>query len=224
MKQTIALMAALAMAAGAGVRAESGSAGVSGDYVEVRTAEIFTGPCMLGNEADTLGREAIMAWRVSRGAVNGVPLDGLSVVAVVAGNRNLGMHELGDQRPSVVKALVMVDERATPAQQQALVRLARSMSPDLVRDVVETKSVPITFAREMTDVRVKAGDANLDVTTRFEHNPVCGAMQWFSPLASTAKSELAMARSHAFSGTVLGTQWRQADRKSSYVGTFVLGQ
>lgn len=224
MKHTIALMAALALAAGAGIRAEPGASGVTGDYVEVRTAEIFTGPCMLGNEADTLGREAILAWRVSRGAVNGVSLDGLSVVAVVAGDRNLGMHELGAPRPSVVKSLVMVDDRATSAQRQALVGLARSLSPNLVSDVVETRAVPITFTRENADVRVKAGDANLDVTTKFEHSPVCGAMQWFSPLASTSTSELALARSHAFSGNVLGSQWKQADRKSSYVGTFEMGR
>jgi hypothetical protein len=220
MKLTSLFVAVLAVAAGTGLRAASDRPAISGDYVEVRTAEVFTGPCMLGNEADSLGREAILAWRVSSGAVNGVNLDGLSVVAVVAGDKNLGMHELGDRRPSVVKALMMVDERANPAQRAALVAMAQSLSPNLVRDVVETKAVAIAFSRDSADVRVNAGEANLDVTTKFEHSPVCGAMQWFNPLASTTNSELAVARSHAFSGKVLGTQWKQADKKSSYVGTF----
>jgi hypothetical protein len=222
MKYPIAFTAVLALAVGSAVQAAD-PIGVSGDYVEVRTAEVFTGPCMLGNEADTLGREAIMAWRVTRGAVNGISLDGLSIVAVVAGDRNLGMHELGDSAPSVVRSVVMVDERATATQRDALVSMVRSLSPNLVRDVVELKSVPIAFRRQTVDVAVRAGDARLDVTTKFEHSPVCGAMQWFGPLSSITQPQLAFARANAFSGTSLGAQWTQADRKSSFVGTFTYG-
>ena len=131
MKQT-AVVAAVSLLLGvAGLRASDPGTTVSGDYVEVRTAEVFTGPCVLGSEAYSLGREAILAWRVARGTVNGVSVDGLSVVAVVAGDRNLGMHELGDAAPASVKSVVMVDQRATAAQQRALVSLARSLSPAL---------------------------------------------------------------------------------------------
>jgi len=101
MKYPIAFTAVLALVVGGAVHAAD-PIGVSGDYVEVRTAEVFTGPCMLGNEADTLGREAIMAWRVTRGMVNGVSLDGLSIVAVVAGDRKRAQRLLdgtGDHDP-----------------------------------------------------------------------------------------------------------------------------
>lgn len=221
MKQTIALAAAAALVATAALQAsDPPPSTASGDYVEVRTAEVFTGPCMLGNEADSLGREAILAWRVSTGSVNGVALDGLSVVAVVAGDKNLGMHELGDQAPREVKSVLMVDHRATASQRTALVDLARSLSPALVRDVVDVRAVPVAFTRGASDVRVAAGEASLDVTTEFEHSPVCGAMQWFNPLAATTKAQLGFARANAWSGAALNTQWRQLDRKSSFVGTF----
>jgi hypothetical protein len=220
MKQT-AVVAAVLMTLGlAGLGASDPGTAVSGDYVEVRTAEVFTGPCMLGNEAYSLGREAILAWRVTRGSMDGVSVDGLAVVAVVAGDRNLGMHELGDDAPSSVKAVVMVDARATAVQQRALVSLARSLSPALTREVVDVKAVPIAFERGAADVRVHAGDARLDVTTTFEHSPVCGAMQWFSPLASTVRPVLGLAREHAWSGPGLDTSWAQRDRKASFVGTF----
>lgn len=222
MKQTTALAAILALSMSAGVGATDPT-GVSGHYVEVRTAEVFTGPCMLGQEADTLGREAILAWRVSHGSVGGVPLDGLSVVAVVAADRNLGMAALGAQAPSVVKSVVMVDDRATLEQQSALVKMAKSLSPDLMNDVVQLRTVPISFLRQNADIKVSAGEATLDVTTEFTHSPVCGAMQWFDPLATTVKPELALARANAWSGSVLNTQWTQSDRKSSFVGTFSYG-
>lgn len=222
MNYSTIVIAALALGAGSPAPSDPAII-VTGDYVEARTAEVFTGACMLGNEADTLGREAILAWRVARGQANGVALDGLSVVAVVAADRNLGMHELGAEKPSLVKTLLLVDERASAAQREALVRVARSLSP-LVRGIVEVRAVPVAFARAGDEVRVRAAEASLDVTTTFEHSPVCGAMQWFNPLATTTTSELGLARLNAWSGAVLDARWSQVDRKSSFVGTFALGR
>ena len=63
---------------------------VTGTYVEARTAEVFAGACIMNGEAATGGREALLAWKVDRGQVNGVALDGLAVVAALAGDTNLG--------------------------------------------------------------------------------------------------------------------------------------
>ena len=45
---------------------------VRGSYVEARTAEVFTGGCIMGSEAGTVGKEAVLAWKVDRGMFNGV--------------------------------------------------------------------------------------------------------------------------------------------------------
>jgi hypothetical protein len=217
MKRTLAL-ATILLASGLGLRASGPS--ITGDYVEVRTAEVYTGGCILGSEGETSGREAIMAWRVSHGTLNGVSLDGLSVVAVVAGDRNLGTHDLGGAAPTVVKSVVMVDERAQPAQQQALLAMAKGLAPDLMTDVVELKPVAILFKKDRDSFTVSAGSASLDVATKVEHSPVCGAVQWFQPLARTSENEIGLTRSQAWSGSGLGTQWKQADTKSSFFGTF----
>ena len=68
---------------------------IQGDYVEARTAEVFAGGCIMASEAETVGRHAVMAWRVTGGAHEGVVLDGLSVVAAVVGDRNLGIEDIG---------------------------------------------------------------------------------------------------------------------------------
>ena len=166
-----AVVMAVALAASVGA---SGSE-IKGDYVEVRTAEVFTGGCIMGSEGEVSGREAILAWRIKEGSVQGVALDGLSVVAVVAGDVNLGTHELGGAAPTTVKAIVMTDERATAAQQRALVAIARSMAPSVIHDVIETKSTRINFNTETDSVKVSAGPASLDVAHNVEHSPVCGA-------------------------------------------------
>src|ERR1019366_4210937 len=79
---------------------------VSGSYVEARTAQVFTGRCIMGSEAGTVGKEALLAWKVDRGSFNGVTLDGLSIVAAIAGDRNLGIHEIGGGPPATRPAIL----------------------------------------------------------------------------------------------------------------------
>jgi hypothetical protein len=199
----------------------AGSKGsVVGDYVEARSAEVFVGGCQLGNEGEAGGRQAVMAWRVDQGRYAGVPLDGLTVVAAVSADTNLGYHELGGRRPSRVRAAVMVDERATPAQRTALVSLVRSLSRGLVSDVVEVRPVPIVFTRDATHVSVSAGAAQLDVATHMDHDPYCGAMQWYTPLAAMSRSAMGVTLKVGYLGRALGTRWQQEDRKSAFYGTF----
>ena len=97
MKKPLVLAVVAVLAA---VPAFAGPAGsIRGDYVEARTAEVFTGGCIMGSEADTAGRNAVLAWRVTNGTFNGVSLDGLSVVAAVAADKNLGIREIGGDAP-----------------------------------------------------------------------------------------------------------------------------
>ena len=84
--------------------AAGGKGTVTGAYVEARTAEVFTGGCIMNSEAQTMGKEAVLAWRVDRGSFNGVALDGLSVVAALSGDHNLGMTEMGGDKPIVPDA------------------------------------------------------------------------------------------------------------------------
>jgi hypothetical protein len=222
MKQAFAIVALVALGLAGGVKAADRP--VTGDYVEARTAEVFTGPCILGSEGEVSGKEAIMAWRVSRGAVNGVALDGLSVVAVVAADRHLSLHEFGAPAPTTIKSVLMTDSRATAAQQQALVSLVRSLAPDMFKQVISTKPVPISFHKDKDSVQVAAGSAKLDVATEFEHPMTCGATRWFNPLSRTDGTKPALTRTQEWSGPEFGAQWTQFDRKSAFSGTFTLGQ
>src|SRR5260370_20887294 len=83
-----------------------GKVSLTGEYVEARTAEIFTGGCIMGSEAETVGKQAVLAWKVDRGSFNGVSLDGLSVVAAVGGDKNPGIPDnrgaRADGRPAAV--------------------------------------------------------------------------------------------------------------------------
>ena len=214
-----AIMAGLV---GSSVLAASDPKGVAGDYVEVRTAQVFAGGCIMGSEGEAAGREAILAWRVSHGAVNGVSLDGLSVVAAASADNNLGTAALGGAPATILKSVVLVDERANAAQRDALITMARSLAPSIVRSVVETRAVPISFERSGDNVTVRAAEASLDVVTNVPHSPNCGALKWFEPLARTEGAEIGVTRSQEWTGTALGPRWKQVsdDKRSSFVGKF----
>jgi hypothetical protein len=195
---------------------------ITGEYVEARTAEVFTGGCIMSSEAETIGRQAVMAWHVNHGAFNGVALDGLTVVAAVAGDRNLGIREIGGVAPSAVRAAVIVDSRASSAQRDALVAFVRQISGGLIDEIVNVSSAPVTFESDGHEVRVAASDARLAVTRHLHHDPSCGAMQWFHPLASVKEASMGLTATNTFSGRALGTRWSDPNKRSGFVGTFTL--
>src|SRR5215470_5507116 len=73
-----------------------------------------------------------------------VSVDGLSIVAAVVGDKNLGIHELGGAKP-VSKSTLIVDARATDAQRDALVGMVKKLS-GVVGTVVNVTSGPVDFA------------------------------------------------------------------------------
>ena len=217
MKRAMVLLALLALAAAPLVAGGKGT--VSGAYVEARTAEVFTGGCIMGSEAETVGKQAVLAWNVDRGSFNGVSLDGLSVVAAVSGDRNLGIQEIGGTKPTV-KSAILVDQRANPAQQIALVAMANELSNGLVGTIVNVTPAPILFADRGGEIQVSAPQVSLDVSKHMIHDPSCGAMQWFHPLAAVDQADMGLAAEHSFTGSGLGTKWSDPNRRSAFFGTF----
>jgi hypothetical protein len=219
MKRAITIAVASILSAGVVAAGERGR--VTGDYVEARTAEVFAGGCIMNSEAETMGRQAVLAWRIASGTFHGVTLDGLTVVAAVAGDRNLGMREMGGEAPTTVKALIAVDPRATAVQRDALVAFVLEMSRGLISQVVRVDTAPVRFATTAKYVEVSAGDSVLlTVNKEMKHDPSCGAMQWFKPFAPLAQSKMGTAETHSFSGSGLGTKWSAPDKRSAFWGTF----
>src|SRR5436853_6021454 len=90
------------------------ASGLSGNYVEVRNCDVWTGPCFANAEGNLTGKNAALVWNIREGTLGTVVLDGLSVVAVVEANETLGVKQTGK-----AKAVVIVDSRATEVQRQA---------------------------------------------------------------------------------------------------------
>ena len=90
----------------------SAKAAIRGDYVEVRSADVFAGACFANSEVGLVGNEAMLAWMINSGSWNGVDLSGLGIVAVVRAKSTLGdpYHD-----PLPARSVLILDERASAA-------------------------------------------------------------------------------------------------------------
>ena len=66
------------------------AARINGQYVEVRNCDVWTGPCFANAETNINGKNAALVWSIQQGSLDGVQLDGLSVVAVIQATDTLG--------------------------------------------------------------------------------------------------------------------------------------
>jgi hypothetical protein len=140
----------------------------------------------------------------------------------MAGDRNLGMREMGGEEPHEVRAIITVDARATTPQRDALVRMVREMSGGLITEVVRVETAPVRFATTAKQVEITAANAiTLTVNKEMTHDPSCGAMQWFKPFSpQLTTAAMGTAETHAFSGTGLGSKWSAPHKRSAFWGTF----
>jgi hypothetical protein len=192
---------------------------VTGEYVEARTAEVFAGACVMNGEAATTGREALLAWRADHGQIDGVPVDGLAVVAAITADTNLGIHEIGGES-TPARAAIYVDARATPAQHKALVAMVKSLSGNLIGSVVQDSSAPIQFVDNGHEIDVTTTGLKLEVTKHFDHDPSCGNKQWFHPLTRVDSAEMGTTVENEYHAPVLCTKWSDPNKRSSFFATF----
>lgn len=207
----------------------AGSAGVyaqqiRGDYVETRSADVWTGPCYANAEMGLSGDQAILAWHVERGEWDGVRLDGLTVVGVIKARATLGDPT---SIPYPAKAVVIVDERARPDQKTALVRFAQTMAGPLLTDIVRVETAPIAFFADHEGghygrVTVRAGSlAMVQTRALSERDHLCGNEEvYYPPLTPLSHAMPAVAAVDQYQGPDLGSIWSLHGKRSAFVGSF----
>ena len=203
--------------------AKQSAPAITGEYVEVRSCDIYTGACVANSEMGLTGKEGMLVWHVKQGAWNGVSLDGLSVMAILQTDETLGDVLL---HPGGGRAVLIVDSCSTGAQQKALAEFARAQAGKLIKDVAAVKTAPIEVkmgqCKSGSCATVKAGNL-VEISTRClgGNDHLCGNEENFYPPltkidhASSAYTELA-----AFRGQGLNATWELTGRRSAYLGTF----
>lgn len=195
---------------------------INGDYLETRSADVYTGQCFANGEVGLTGDEAILAWHIRSGSWNGINIADLNVVAAVKAKATLG-DPYADPYPA--KAVLILDEQAKQDQRAALEDFARHMAGKLLANVVAVKSAPI----DMQVLQEHHGRAFLragsfvSVQTRAinENDHLCGnEATYYPPLTQLAHAMPAVAMTDQYNGDGLGTTWTLHDKRSAFVGTF----
>jgi len=208
---------ALAIAASAQPR-------ITGDYIETRSADVYTGQCFANGEVGLVGDEAILGWRVQQGEWNGVRLDGLSVVGVVKANATLG-DPYGNPYPA--KSVLIVDDQANPQQRAALEAFAHQMGGELLAHVERVIAAPVDLevlhdGGHHGTALLRAGHfATVQTRSIGGKDHLCGnEYTFYPPLTQTAHAMPAVAVTDQYQGPGLGVSWEQHGKRSAFVGTF----
>src|SRR5436190_7499251 len=130
---SISMLALAAAAAFAG----NSTPTISGDYLEVRSCDVYTGSCFANSEMNLAGKEGMMLWSVREGAWKGSKLDGLSVMAVIHADGTLGNLRY---EPRSGNAVLIVDQKASAKQQEALKDFAQTMAGKLITSVASVQT------------------------------------------------------------------------------------
>jgi hypothetical protein len=198
---------------------------VTGDYVEIRSCDVYTGPCFANGEMGLTGREAVLAWSVREGSWQGAKLDGLRVLAVVRADGTLG--DVRRYRRSG-KAVLIVDAKADPKQREALAGLAKRLAGPLLHEVVRVETAPIEIEVHPKSCpndgcsHVRA-EGLVEIQTRClsGNDHVCGNEErFYPPLTTVDDSRPAFTVVGQFRGKGLGITFDEAGRRSAYLATF----
>jgi hypothetical protein len=200
---------------------------VSGNYIEARTADVYTGACFANSEVQLVGNLAVFGWQIDKGTWKGVSLDGLGVAAAVKASTTLGAE--ADVYP--VKSILIVDQRASLEQREALKAFAREMTGDLLQDIVQVVAMPIEYKIEgdsihSAKVSFTAGTLASIRTRGIQDgdNHCSHEVVWYKPLSRTDHAMPAVATDHRYTGPGLKSTWSSPDKRSAFVATFHLAE
>jgi hypothetical protein len=210
---------------------------IKGDYVEARTADVYTGPCFSNAEVFITGHQAVMAWKVTEGSWRGVDLNGLSVAAAIVGTTTFSEDDT-----KAARSVLIVDKKATPAQRDALVAMAKELGGDRLKNVVAVRSSVLIVTVEDHSASAESGDDGhkahgmphaplalfsapgvAEILTRplGDGDHFCGnETVAYSPLSRGVSALPAYTLRHNFSGGELNTRWNDPNCRSSFVGHF----
>ena len=216
----VVFSAAASVSFAAGIPSRS----INGNYIEARTADVYTGPCFANGEVEMAGKEAVMGWKINHGDWHGVNLEGLSVVGVLRSEHTLGNTF---EKVNPTNAVLIVDSRADAEQRLALQSFAKYMGGDLMKNVVQVDYAPIELTIEGGNIhggaaRLTAGSlAAIQTRAMASTDHICGNEEiWYPPLTKVQHVMPAYALENSYSGNALGETWNNRLKRSGFVGTF----
>jgi hypothetical protein len=129
---------------------------LEGRLLEVCNCKVLC-PCWVGEDPDYGTCEGVVAWHIDRGTIDGVDVSGRTVAGIA--------HIPGNILKGGYRVVLVVDDGATPEQQQVLVDAftGKHGGPlahlaQLIGEIVAVERLPVTFTVSGGDGTLRIGD------------------------------------------------------------------
>ena len=190
---------------------------IHGDYVEVRTASVFAGPCHFNGEVMTTGCDAILAWHFTSGSFNNINLTNLRAVAVITSDSNLSDS-------TAPRRSELVIDSAAAAQSAALIAALRSHFSQSLGQITSIRQEPILFVHYARQYRVTALNFATLSVQGMPNDECCKQpnLVWYSPLIPLDWRKVGYTQNAAYTAGTLTDNWQRADENDAFYGQFSL--
>lgn len=197
---------------------------ITGEYLEARTCDVYTGPCFANAEMSLAGKEAVMAWKVDQGTWKNVTLDGLGVALIVKAQGTLGTDGVFPMQAGKTAAVIIVDENASTEQRAALVAFVKDNAKELTKNVINVVSAPITLTNDHLEGKgvFSAGKlASIETRQMKKADCICtNELVFYQPLTKVENFSPAYALKQSFQGEGLNGKWTSNNSRSAFLATF----
>lgn len=197
---------------------------ISGDYLEARTCDVFTGPCFANAEMSLGGKEAVMAWRVDEGGWNNVDLQGLTVAVVTSAESTIGDTGVFKYDAGKMTSVILVDDKASPEQRVALVNFAKTQAAEYTQHVASVQPVAMSFENDhlAASGKFQAGElASIETRALKKGDCVCtNEEMYYQPLTKARDVIPAYTSTLSYTGDALNTSFTSHGQRSAFLGTF----
>jgi len=200
------------------------AAEISGEYLEARTCDVYTGPCFANGEVGISGKEAVMAWKVDEGSWAGQDLSGLGVALIIKANDTLGFGGTFYVHPDKIVGVIVVDEEANVEQRQALVQFVKENAPHVANDIVKVEAAPITLTNDHLSGKgvFTAGKlAKIETRKLAKGDCICSnETTFYPPLTKVDNAHAAYTVNMTYAGEALDHTWSTVNKRSAFLATF----
>ncbi len=200
------------------------AAQITGEYLEARTCDVYTGPCFANAEMDLAGKEAVMAWKVDKGGWNDVTLDGLGVALVAISEKTMGSSPYFKMHAGKILSVIVVDERADSAQREALVSFVKETAKEFTANIQKVVTAPFELVNDLETGKgtFTAGTfAKIETRALNKGDCVCTNEQvFYDPLSPVKNSRPALASTLSYTGEGFDRTWTTHGQRSAFLATF----
>lgn len=190
---------------------------VRGQYLELRSAAVFAGPCHVNSERDHQGRRALLAYQLEGGRWMDEMMEGVDLVVAVGSDKNL---DEGLPRRSVV----YTDASLPESQRRHAVGWLTSAHGDQLGEIQEVIATDIELDLDGTSFRLDIPGVASAAGETLADEACCSMPEsvWYEPLAGPAPEATMVGNASRcrFEGAAGIKPWTYEDQNNAFMGSF----